>query len=111
MPPRLLPAALLLLLAGGAPPAREPSDFDPAGVPRTDRLAPWVPADAAAVFFESIASAETEIAAVAAALPDALPGLVEEAPAGRGALDRGTEMLLLLDSTCQDAFGAVPAGA
>ena len=95
---RLLPLALAILISGdapAAPPARVPAEVDPAGVPRTDRLAAWVPADAAAVFFDSIAAAEKEIAGIAAALPGALPVLAPEKPTEGGALGRATEMLLL----------------
>ena len=95
---RLLPFALAFLLLGdapAAPPARVPAEFDPAPVPRSDRLAAWVPADAAAVFFDSIAAAETEIAGITKALPAALPGLAGSATGEGGALGRATEMLLL----------------
>jgi len=77
-------------------PSRIPADFDPAGVPVTDRLAAWVPADAAAVFFGSLKEAEDEVGGLAQFLPRAFPVLCGDPPGGRrDALRRAREMLLL----------------
>jgi len=85
---------LAFLLAGA--PSRIPAGFDPEGVPVTDRLASWVPADAAAVFFESLAAAEEQVGGLAGSLPRVLPPLRPgSAEAGDDALARAVETLLL----------------
>jgi hypothetical protein len=79
-----------------APPSRVPADFEPGKVEITDRLAAWVPADAAVVFLGSLGEAQDAVAALAKFLPEAFPGLCGDPPGGRrDALRRATEMLLL----------------
>ena len=84
--PRILPP----------PPSRIPADIDSPGVPVSDRLAAWVPADAAAVFFPSLREAEDLVGGMAGFLPRALPAFCEDSPGGRReALRRAVERLLL----------------
>ncbi|MCK6481467.1 MAG: hypothetical protein L6R43_15415 [Planctomycetes bacterium] len=73
-----------------------PRDFAPDGVPVTDRLAAWVPADAAAVFFPSLREAEDLVASMEPFLSRAFPVLCGDPPGGRrDALRRAAERLLL----------------
>jgi hypothetical protein len=86
------PSVVLLL----PPPPRIPPDFDPSGVPVSDPLAAWVPADAAAVFFPSLREAEDLVAGMAFHLAKCLPALFGDPPGGRReALRRAAERILL----------------
>ena len=78
------------------PPSRVPVDLDPSGVPVTDRLAAWVPGDAAAVFFDSLQDAEAAVEGLAEFLPRAIPSFCDDSRGWRrDAIGRATNILLL----------------
>lgn len=79
-----------------APPSRFPEGFEAGEFKVADRLAARIPADAAAVFFDSLQEAETCVEELAKFLPRALPVPFGDAPGGRrDALALAVDRLLL----------------